>query len=121
MRVLGSLLFIGLFLAGCSDLETVKNKDEEGNLVEQFTRRKADYAREGLYRKFYPSGKLQEQANFHNDTLEGERRLFYENGQVQIVEQYVDGQFHGPYRTFYENGQADVEGEYVDNSMQGFM
>jgi antitoxin component YwqK of YwqJK toxin-antitoxin module len=113
-------LLIGLFfLIGCSDLETTEVKDENGNVIEKYTRRKTDFAKQGMYQAFSPEGTLMEEANYVNDTLDGERRLYHENGKVQIKEQYDQGQFVGAYQTFYENGQMELEGTYTEGAMNG--
>ena len=72
-------LFLLIFLsqtACSSDVETVENRDDQGRM-ERFSRRKKDFAKQGLYQKFYPDGKLSEEAHFVNDSLEGvrERRI----------------------------------------------
>jgi antitoxin component YwqK of YwqJK toxin-antitoxin module len=109
-----------LILIACSSkLDTVEKKDENGVLLERYTRLKTNFAKEGLYESFYPSGKLYEQSTYHNDTLTGERKLFHENGNLLIVEHHEQGRFEGAYKVYYENGQLELEGMYVDNKMTG--
>lgn len=113
-------LFV-LFQTFCkkNPLETVETRDAEGYL-ERFQRRKTDFAKEGLYQKFAPDGKMLEEANYLNDTLEGERKYFFPNGAVESIERYRRGQYHGKYQKFYENGQLFVEQDFVNGAMQGF-
>jgi len=99
-------------------LETVENRDAEGRL-ERWQRRKTDFAKEGLYQRFAANGILLEEANYVNDTLEGERKYFYPNGTVESIERYRRGQYHGKYQKFYENGQLQIEQEFVNGTMQG--
>ena len=117
MRYFLLLSFLVLF-ACANDLETVKTKDDSGYTI-QYTRKKTDYAKQGKYKSFYPSGKLYEEAEYHNDTLHGQRRLYFENGQVEVLETYQHGQFVSPYRKFYESGQLKLEGAYVANKAEG--
>ncbi len=116
LYLLGSLFFL---VTACNNgLETVETEDDYGYLI-KYTRRKTDYAKEGLYIKSYENGKKYEEASYQNDLLHGERKLYYENGQVQIVETYVAGEFEGPYKTFYENGQLQLEGQYKNKEATG--
>ncbi len=99
-------------------LEHVETKDEDGYLI-KYSRTKADYAKQGLYTKYYPSGILYEEANYENDTLNGERKLYYENGKLEILETYDHGLFASPYKRFFESGQLQLEGFYENNKATG--
>ncbi|MFQ5445672.1 MAG: toxin-antitoxin system YwqK family antitoxin [Saprospiraceae bacterium] len=112
------LIFAALFF-GCSNLETVENKTDEGILLEKYSRRKDTFAKQGQYLAFYPNGQVAEQSWYENDTLNGERKLFYESGKIESVEHQVMGRFEGVYQHFYENGQLSNEGQYANNEMTG--
>jgi antitoxin component YwqK of YwqJK toxin-antitoxin module len=116
-------LFIALVLltfASCKEkLETVENKDENGHLIEVYTRRVSDYAKEGLYIRYDSEGKKIEQSHYQNDTLQGERLLYYSNEKPQYLETYVKGQHEGPYKAYYETGELELEGQYKDGVMTG--
>ena len=115
-----SFFFILLIVSSCqNNLEIVENKDDEGNLIERFSRDKEDFSKMGLYTRFFKSGQKAEEATYNKDTLDGERKMYYENGQVEIHELYKNGLFEGIYKTFYENGQLAQEGHYINNEMQG--
>ncbi len=120
MRQLICLLGICTFmLPACNNgLETVETKDDYGYQI-KYTRRKTDYAKEGLYVKLDEKGNKYEEAQYKNDQLNGERKLYFENGEVQIIENYLDGNFEGPYQTFYENGQVQLVGQYSNNKAEG--
>ena len=116
------LFFVSLLVfANCStsNLETVENKDENGRVVERFTRLKKDFAKEGRYQAFYPNGTTREDAFYRHDTLDGERKLFYPNGTCELIERRQLGSFEGKFQNFYENGTLKSEGEYRNNSMTG--
>lgn len=93
-------------------------KDEYG-YTERFTRRKSDFARQGVLRRYDPEGKLVEEVNYESDTLQGLRILYYSEGDTQTVETYDRGLFEGPWRTYYENGVLKQEGLYAGNQMTG--
>jgi antitoxin component YwqK of YwqJK toxin-antitoxin module len=99
-------------------IETTEVRDDEGRL-ERFQRDKNSFAKEGLYQKFAPDGKLLEEAHFHQNQLEGEKKYFFSNGTVESIEPYKNGQLHGKYRKFYESGTPRIEQDYVDGVMQG--
>ncbi len=113
------ILTIFFFACNNANLETVVNYDENGNLIEKYTRRKELHLKQGLYTAYYPDGSLREESRYEKDTLNGERKLYYETGQLQILENYSRGQFEGIYQAFYENGQLEQEGTYVANEMSG--
>jgi len=110
-----------LFLAACnyfSATEVAESHDEQGRL-ERYERRKKDFAKEGLYQKFHPNGKVALEAHYINDTLDGVRKFFYPNGGVESIENFVQGEFHGPYQHFYENGTLQLEQVFIDGALQG--
>lgn len=108
-----------LVLLSCnSNLETIETTDEDGYLI-KYSRKKTDYAKDGLYTKHYPSGNLYEEANYLNDTLHGERKLYYENGKLEVLETYAHGMFISPYKKYYEDGQLKLEGFYENNMATG--
>lgn len=117
--ILAGGLFV-LLHAFCTEnnLETVESRDAEGRL-ERWQRNKQDFAKEGLYQRFYPEGALAEEAHYVHDSLNGERKFFYKNGHVESVEHYQNGIFHGKYLKYNENGNLLIEQEFVNGTMQG--
>ncbi len=113
------LMFLAVLAFGCSDVETTEVTDTAGNVIERYGRKKADFAKQGLYERFDSTGVLMEMAHYQNDTLHGERKLFYENGKLQYAEQYAHGAFAGPYIAYYGNGEIELTGQYKDGAMQG--
>ncbi|MEZ4948958.1 MAG: toxin-antitoxin system YwqK family antitoxin [Saprospiraceae bacterium] len=112
-------LFILGFLSCSDEYETVEVKHENGTIAEQYTRRKVDFAKEGVYKKFDDQGNLLEEANYSNDTLDGLRVIYFANGKHQVEEHYVKGQFEGPFKSFHEDGNLKLEGVYENNKMTG--
>ena len=112
-------LFFVLFVIGCSNTETIEVKNENGVVVEVYTRNKKDFAKEGIYKTFDEEGKLTEEAFYKNDTLNGLRKIFFENGNVAAEEIYANGLFEGVYKGYYQDGKPELEGNYVKNEMVG--
>jgi len=99
-------------------LEWVERTDSYNNL-ERYSRRTADYAKEGQLMRISPEGNVIELAEYQNDTLNGKRIMFAENGDTLVVEHYENGLFHGEYRAYYEGSLLELVGEYTANSMEG--
>lgn len=117
--ILVFLCLIFFVACGESNLETVENKNDAGQLIEKYTRKKDDFAKQGKYEAYYENGQISEEANYVNDTLDGTRKLFREDGSVETLENYDNGQFSGLYQNFYPDGQVKFEGEYTNNAMGG--
>ena len=113
--------FLSIVLAAkCSDgLETIAVKNEEGVVVEKYTRSKSTFAKEGIYTGYDSKGNIIEAASYTNDSLHGQRTLFYPNGKKEAFETYNMGEFHGLYQNFYESGRLNLEGNYTDGKMEG--
>ena len=113
-------LFALLALLGACEkpVETIEHRDEYGRL-ERYQRRKKDFAKEGLYQRFHQDGYLLEEAQYANDSLQGERKFFYKNGTVERIEHYQKGVIHGKFQQYYENGQLQLDQEFVQGVLQG--
>lgn len=117
MRFSAFLLLLLIF--SCSKkTEMVETKDEHGYTIKYF-RSTENFAKQGSYTSFYPSGEKYEEANYVSDTLDGERKVYYKNGNVEILENYKMGAFTSPYQRFFEDGQLQQEGNYENNIAVG--
>lgn len=116
---LGVVLLVA-FQTFCTQnpIETTEARNDRGQL-ERWQRRKDNFAKEGLYQRFSPEGKLLEEAHYVADSLEGERKYFFPNGTIESIERYQKGQIHGKYQTFYENGQLKIEQEFLNGALSG--
>lgn len=108
-----------LFLTACSKYETVKTKNDEGKVTEEYQIDKTTKGKTGIYKAYDDQGRLTELANYQNDTLQGERIVYFENGNIQVKENYESGKFSGVWQGFYDNNQLEIEGKYVNNEMVG--
>ena len=116
--VLCSFILITSFACN-RNIETIDVKDDDGNLIERYTRKKDDFAKEGFYTKYSPDGKVIETAQYLNDAMNGSRILYDSKGDTMIVETYADGKFEGPYRSYHANGALESQGTYVNGAMNG--
>ena len=119
MRILLYFFLVVSVASGCSDVESVENKDDNGVLLEKYERKKDNLAKHGKYTAFHSNGQVFEERFYQNDLLEGESRIYYENGKLDYIENHVKGEYVGMYKKYYENGQLSNEGQYVDNQMNG--
>lgn len=109
-----------VFYQACNGIsvETVEIKDDTGRL-ERFQRNKKDLSKEGLYQRYTADGKLELEAHYHQNLLQGEKKYFYPSGQLEVLENYQNDQLNGPYRKYYENGVLKIEQTFVQGLMQG--
>jgi len=112
-----SLLFVAL--TSCSKTEQVEMRNEDGIVIERYSRSKKDSLMHGSYEAFDDKGNMIEKATYTEGKLDGVRTLYYPSGEVQYVENHLKGEFEGTYQAYYPEGQLELEGEYVDNKMSG--
>lgn len=114
---LAALFFL---VYACADpIQVVEETNEVGVTIKQYMLNTATQQKQGKYTEYDENGKLLEEANFRNDTLEGIRKLYFPDGQVQYEEHYQAGLYQGSYRAFFEDGQLQSEGKYEQNALQG--
>lgn len=113
--------FILLSLTSCrnDNLSKVEIKNTDGVIVEEYSIRRTDSVKTGIYKQFYDSGELYETGNYKEGILEGIRKLYYISGNLKTEETYKSGHFDGLWKGYYENGNLKLEGYYVNNSMEG--
>ncbi|MEM8906525.1 MAG: toxin-antitoxin system YwqK family antitoxin [Bacteroidota bacterium] len=107
-----------VFLACGNGLENVEIVEDDGS-VTHYTRKKDNFAKEGLLTRMDQAGTKIEEAHYQNDTLHGERRLYYETGELHIIENHDHGIFKGPYQMFHKNGQLKFEAQYQQGTLEG--
>ncbi|MEO1258377.1 MAG: toxin-antitoxin system YwqK family antitoxin [Bacteroidota bacterium] len=119
MRILFFAFLIVVGNTGCSDVETIENRSDEGVLIEKYTRKKDNFAKHGAYTSYHQNGQIFEERNYQNDQLAGVSKVYFENGKLDYVETHVDGSYEGLYQKYHESGQLANEGQYVNNEMSG--
>ena len=68
--------------------------------------------RNGLSKKYYPSGKVLNEINFKDDKEEGIMRVYYETGKLQGEIPYKNGQVDGVVKAYDENGKLIEQAVY---------
>lgn len=107
-------------LVSCSkDTKEIVHRDISNKITEKYFIDVKTGKKQGPYKKYFPSGKIMEEANFEQDVYVGNRKFYYENGDVAQEQNYLSGQFHGPFHSYYVNGKVNVVGNYVNNEMDG--
>ncbi len=119
MKFLLYCFLVASVATGCSKVETIENRNDEGVLLERYTRKKTDYAKHGEYTSFFPDGQIHEQRFYQDNLLDGESKVFFANGKLDYVENHKKAQYEGLYQKYFENGQLSNEGQYVNNEMSG--
>ena len=69
---------------------------------------------EGPYRVYYENGKLELEANYVNNVMEGEVHKYYETGELMEVVNFQDNEENGPFKEYYANGNVKTEGFYMN-------
>ena len=109
-----------VFLFSCNrDIDFVKVKDDQGNLLEKFSVNTETQQKNGIYYRYFSNGSIEEVANYKNDVLDGQRVLFFKNGDTMTIETHQNDLFEGVYKTFYKNNTIESIGIYSKNQMSG--
>ncbi len=124
MNTKSSFIAIGIFLIAitlfsCSDKKKIEVRDKAGKISESYQINRKSGKKEGLYKHFYPNGKLNEEATYKDGMLDGYRKLYREDGSLEIHENYLSGAFQGEFTSYYPNGKLNVIGKYLNNEMTG--
>ncbi len=118
--ILFALLTILIFSCKKSNLEVHRNLDDNGKVVEEYTRDINTHVKQGLYSRFYENSEaLAEQATFVNDTLDGLHVYYFETGDTQTVAKMSMGIFEGPFREYYPNGQVMQSYNHINGKIKG--
>ena len=80
---------------------------EEGNYI--------DNKKEGLWKRFYPSGKLRSEITYNNNRPFGPYVIYYENERIEEKGIWHRNKNIGDFNRFYENGQAQQSFFFADN------
>lgn len=107
-------------LVSCSkDTKEIVNKDAENNILEVYSVDVKSGKKQGLYKRYFPSGQVKEIANYQQGVLDGNRKFYYESGDVEQDQNYLDGLFQGAFHSYYINGKVNMTGNYLNNEMDG--
>ncbi len=112
--------FILLILfVGCkNEFKTVTEQNEFGQQVTYQIHKETGF-KQGPYTIRDGAGVLLEEANYLQDTLDGERKIYTTAGVLESIETYKDGTFEGSYQLFYPNKQLKFAAEYQNGVLAG--
>ena len=79
----------------------------------------AEGKKDGVYKTYYESGKLQRLETYKAGELDGPYKDYYENGQLEARSTFVAGKVDGPYERYYENGQLEKKFTIVAGEPDG--
>jgi len=84
-----------------------ESKVEEGNY--------SDNRKEGLWKKYWPSGVLRSEITYSGGMPAGVYTLYYENGKVEEHSQWENSRNHGEFKRFYLNGNPQQHFYFAEN------
>ena len=71
-----------------------------------------DGLKDGVFKQYYRSGKIQVQSKFKKGQLVGEFTTFYDNGNEQIITFYDKNLRMGSFEQFFDNKKLKLCGNY---------
>jgi antitoxin component YwqK of YwqJK toxin-antitoxin module len=86
-------------------------KESEGYMI--------DKKRTGIWKYFYPTGKVMSEENYVNGKLEGEQLVYYPDGQVTEFAVYKNGLLDGTLSKYASNGVLIEEVNYLEGNAHG--
>ena len=75
--------------------------------------------KEGLWKFYYDSGEIEQEAHYKDDKLEGLWRYFYESGNTKAEGNHVNNKQDGLWRYFYESGILSEETFFKNDNPNG--
>lgn len=97
-----------------------KNSETEGTLIRYFPKSKrAEVVSEvkgelkhGLYKKYYPNGKLERIGEYKSDLMVGTWKRFYPDGSLKDVVKWREGVPEGYWEQFDQDGNLQTTGRF---------
>jgi antitoxin component YwqK of YwqJK toxin-antitoxin module len=84
-----------------------ESKVEEGNY--------SDNRKQGLWKKYWPSGKVRSEINYTDGKPEGEYILYYENGKIEEHSHWYNSRNKGEFWRYYMNGNPQQYFLFAEN------
>jgi antitoxin component YwqK of YwqJK toxin-antitoxin module len=84
-----------------------ESKVEEGNYT--------DNRKEGLWKRYWPNGKLRSEIFYNYGRPLGEYKLFYENGKLEEHSTWNNNRNIGDFKRYYTNGNPQQQFIFGDN------
>lgn len=74
---------------------------------------------DGLYREWYPNGKVAQEVRYDGGKKAGMQKTFYEDGAKWSEETWVDGLLQGKSMAWYPSGKPRADANYEDGKRDG--
>ena len=74
--------------------------------------------KQGVYKCYYPNGKLEKEGPFKNDEKDSVWIMYYPTGKTQTIAHYKNGLLHGKVIWYYENGEKTIS-NYKNDVLSG--
>jgi CHAT domain-containing protein/antitoxin component YwqK of YwqJK toxin-antitoxin module/Tfp pilus assembly protein PilF len=97
----------------------VKEYNLNGDFWEGKVSSDIPFIREGLWTRYYKTGKKRTEIRYQQNVAEGPAKWYYANGQVSSQATYVRGRENGLSIWYNENGTRQSEGFFEDNRKHG--
>ena len=68
-----------------------------------------DNRKEGVWIKYFPSGKIESEITYSKNRPNGEYKVYYENGQLQEHGEWKNNRNTGNFKRYYENGEPQQD------------
>jgi len=82
----------------------------------------ANGKKQGLWKRYYPNGKLKSEINYSNDKPSGPYKTFYENGNLEEEATWTStasiGKQTGSFKRYHPNGTIHQSFYYADNGLK---
>lgn len=77
--------------------------------------------REGMWKEYYPDGKLKASGNYISDKKNGSWKYYYPNGQLEQTGVYKEGEADSTWNWYYPGGKLLREEYFLDGLADGMM
>jgi antitoxin component YwqK of YwqJK toxin-antitoxin module len=77
--------------------------------------------KEGLWKEYYPDGKLKATGVYNKDEREGVWKFYYPSGQLEQVGAYLNGEPDSVWKWYHANGQLMREENFYNGLSDGLM
>ncbi|HIP37556.1 MAG TPA: hypothetical protein EYG85_11960 [Crocinitomix sp.] len=75
----------------------------------------------GLFKSFYPSGKLKSKIDYRESKREGSHKVYYENGKINYEANMQNEKKNGHAKEWYKNGQLRFDILFENNKANGMV
>ena len=113
--------FLVLLFLGLATVPVLAGNNGGINQIDEHGQRQGYWVINGFMSndRAYAPDETVEEGTYHNSRREGVWKRYWPGGKLMSQVQYLAGKPHGVYSTFYENGQVEETGTWVNNKNIG--